>query len=181
LTNGNVTTTKAIASTPAHTAILAAAVDPEKEAAPAAITIPSDFSIHSVDAKLDPRTKSSIASSVSSLAAASDPPLGVLEAFKGPFAGTGFNLIFRPNSAPELGGTTFPNPVFGNPIPQAPNENVLELNLTTETLTFSKSLGDVPNRGLEQQGDIHLNGVPYLQVINDVTNIDSTYHQELKR
>jgi hypothetical protein len=35
-------------------------------------------------------------------------------------------------------------------------------------LSFSKSLGSVPNRG-EVQGDIFLNGVPYLQSISDIT------------
>lgn len=58
----------------------------------------------------------------------------------------------------------------GNPIPQPPNENVLELNLTTETISFATPLGNVPNRGLGNQQDITLNGVPYVQVINDVTN-----------
>jgi hypothetical protein len=97
------------------------------------------------------------------------PPLGVLSNFHGDFAGRGFNLIFRPNSAAPT-TTTFTNPVAGPPIPNPPNENVLELNLTTETLSFSNSLGSVPNRGLETQNDIFLNGVPYLQVISDVTN-----------
>src|SRR6185437_4698268 len=50
----------------------------------------------------------------------------------------------------------------------ATDDNLLELNLTEETLSFSPSLGAVPNRG-EVQADINLNGVPYLQVINDVT------------
>lgn len=97
-------------------------------------------------------------------------PLGVLSNFAGTFAGTGFNTIFRPNSGPP-NGTTFPNPVSGNPIPQPPNENVLELNLTTETISFATPLGNVPNRGLGNQQDITLNGVPYVQVINDVTNV----------
>jgi hypothetical protein len=57
-----------------------------------------------------------------------------------------------------------PNPVTSG----LPRDNVLEINLTSETLTFSPSLGSVPNRG-EIQGDIFLNGVPYLQKINDVT------------
>jgi hypothetical protein len=48
-------------------------------------------------------------------------------------------------------------------------DNVLELNLTSEVLDFSKPLGSVPNRGMVQ-GDIFLNGVPYQQSINDVTN-----------
>jgi hypothetical protein len=37
-------------------------------------------------------------------------------------------------------------------------------------LSFSNALGAVPNRGLETQNDIFLNGVPYVQAINDVTN-----------
>ena len=101
-------------------------------------------------------------------AAAAPPPLGVLSHFMGEFGGTGFNTIFRPNSGPPT-TTTFPKPVAPPP-PQPPSENVLELNLTTETLTFSKALGNVPNRGLEAQNDIFLNGVPYVQAINDVTN-----------
>ncbi len=99
------------------------------------------------------------------------PPLGVLANFVGEFAGTGFNTIFRPNSrAPTT--TTFPKPV--NPVPPTPpSENVLELNLTSETLSFAGSLGRVPNRGLEGQNDIFLNGVPYTQSISDVTNPDT--------
>jgi hypothetical protein len=95
-------------------------------------------------------------------------PLGVLETFKGTWTGTGFNTIFRPNSGGPT-STTFPNPVTPAP-PTPPSENVLELNLTTESLTFQPSLGNVPNRGLEGQAAITLNGVPYQQAINDVTN-----------
>ncbi|MGC1475714.1 MAG: hypothetical protein WA804_07715 [Terriglobales bacterium] len=75
------------------------------------------------------------------------------------FAGNGFNTIFRPNNpnSPPL------------PIPFPNSDNVLELNLTAETLSFSKSLGDVPNRGTVPQNDIHLNGIPYVQQINDIT------------
>jgi hypothetical protein len=96
------------------------------------------------------------------------PPLGVLSHFTGTFAGTGFNMIFRPNSAPPT-TTNFPKPVTPPP-PTPPSENVLELNLTKETLSFSSPLGNVPNRGLEAQNDIFLNGVPYVQHINDVAN-----------
>jgi hypothetical protein len=45
----------------------------------------------------------------------------------------------------------------------------LELNLTSESLSFSPSLGSVPNRGTAAQPDAFLNGVPYLQTINDIT------------
>jgi hypothetical protein len=86
-------------------------------------------------------------------------PLGPLAAFVGAFAGNGFNTIFRPNNpnSPPL------------PIPFPDSDNVLELNLTAETLSFSKSLGNVPNRGTVPQNDIELNGVPYVQQINDIT------------
>jgi hypothetical protein len=87
------------------------------------------------------------------------PNLGPLAAFTGTFRGNGFNSIFRPDSSQTP--TKLPVPVSGS-------DNVLELNLTQETLSFSPSLGSVPNRG-EVQGDIFLNGVPYLQTINDVT------------
>jgi hypothetical protein len=93
----------------------------------------------------------------------STPTLGPLDAFSGSFTGSGFNTIFRPN----LGSpTVLPvSPPDGPPF----NDNVLELNLTEETLTFQAPLGLVPNRG-EVQPDAFLNGVPYQQVINDVTD-----------
>ena len=50
------------------------------------------------------------------------------------------------------------------------SDNILELNLTSETLSFSPALGNVPNRGSGSQGDVFLNGVTYLQSINDVTD-----------
>jgi hypothetical protein len=88
------------------------------------------------------------------------PTLGPLAAFSGTFTGNGFNTIFRPDSP------TTPTPL---PIPVAGSDNVLELNLTSETLSFSPPLGSVPNRGMVQ-ADAFLNGVPYLQSISDVTN-----------
>jgi hypothetical protein len=87
------------------------------------------------------------------------PSLGPLAAFTGTFRGRGFNTIFRPDS---------PNTPTKLPVAVSGSDNVLELNLTEETLSFSPSLGAVPNRG-EVQRDITLNGIPYLQVINDVT------------
>jgi hypothetical protein len=100
---------------------------------------------------------------VSSLTALRDklstvPSLGPLSAFTGTFRGSGFNTIFRP----DLGSPT------RLPIPVTGSDNLLELNITEETLSFSSSLGSVPNRG-EVMPDIFLNGVPYLQVISDVT------------
>ena len=88
------------------------------------------------------------------------PSLGPLAAFVGTWNGSGFNTIFRPDS--PVTPTVLPIPVSGS-------DNVLELNLTSESLAFSPSLGAVPNRGMVQ-GDAFLNGVPYLQSITDVTN-----------
>ena len=87
------------------------------------------------------------------------PPLGPLAAFTGDWAGSGFNTIFRPDS---------PNTPTPLPIPVTGSDNILELNLTSETLSFSASLGSVPNRG-SLQPDAFLNGVPYAQSISDVT------------
>jgi hypothetical protein len=110
-----------------------------------AVSFPSDFRFDEVRA-------------VPRAAPAAAPPLGPLAAFHGNFRGRGFNTIFRPDN-PET-PTPLPVPVSG--------DNVLELNLTHETLSFSPSLGSVPNRG-SVQGDAFLNGVPYLQSISDVT------------
>ena len=92
------------------------------------------------------------------------PPLGPLTTFVGKWHGSGFNTIFRPDS-PET-PTPLPQPILGS-------DNILELNLTSEVLTFSESLGSVPNRGMVQ-ADIFLNGVPYIQAINDITTGKST-------
>lgn len=89
--------------------------------------------------------------------------LGPLAAFAGNFVGQGFNTIFRPDSTATP--TQMPGPVKT----KDPADNVLELNVTTETLSFSDSLGSVPNRGSKSQADIFLNGVPYLQTVDDVT------------
>jgi hypothetical protein len=88
------------------------------------------------------------------------PPLGPLAAFVGDFTGQGFNTIFRPENS------VTPTPL---PVPFPNSDNILELNLTSETLSFSPSLGAIPNRGTTPQPDINLNGVPYLQKVNDIT------------
>jgi len=97
------------------------------------------------------------------LVVATPPPsLGPLAAFVGNWSGSGFNTIFRPDN------TKTPTPL---PIPVNGSDNILELNLTSESLSFSPSLGSVPNRGSGLvQGDAFLNGLPYLQTINDVTH-----------
>jgi hypothetical protein len=117
-----------------------------------AVVLPSGFRFDEVSSHTAPKTVGT-----------PPPSLGPLAAFTGTFRGHGFNTIFRPDSA----ATPTPLPV-PQPPPPPPHDNVLELNLTSETLSFSKSLGSVPNRGMVQ-GDIFLNGVPYLQVISDIT------------
>lgn len=114
-----------------------------------ALSLPAGFRFGEVSSFTGPRALVS-----------ATPPLGPLAAFTGTFRGSGFNLIFRPDSTKTP--TALPKPITGS-------DNVLELNLTLETLSFSPSLGSVPNRGSGQQGDIFLNGVPYLQTISDVT------------
>jgi hypothetical protein len=116
--------------------------------------VPSNFIIHEVPT-VPPGAR--IAAAVPRLA---PPTLGGLAGLAGTFAGNGFNTIFRPQNPATL------TPL---PIPVPASDNVLELNLTSETLSFSSGLGSIPNRG-SLQGDIFLNGVPYIQSIIDVTN-----------
>ncbi|KAM0304444.1 hypothetical protein HYE67_001883 [Fusarium culmorum] len=91
--------------------------------------------------------------------------LGVLAHFHGTYGGFGFNNIFRPN------GTKTPTPLPILPPSEDPDDNILQLNLTSESMAFSKGLTDVPNRGLDTQADLMLNGVPYTQTITDITEI----------
>jgi hypothetical protein len=128
-----------------------AAVEARAVTAPAelrtAVSIPSDFRFDEVRAVPRPAL------------APSAPPLGPLTHFHGNYTGRGFNTIFRPDNS------VTPTPL---PVPVPSSDNILELNLTHETLSFSPSLGSVPNRG-SVQGDAFLNGVPYLQSISDIT------------
>ncbi len=117
-----------------------------------AFSMPSGFKIREVR----PRPPSAQAQ-IAGVVAPAAPLLGPLEAFAGTWTGIGFNTIFRPQKQ------TFPLPV------PAPGDNLLELNLTQETLSFHDPLGSIPNRGTLQD-DLFMNGVPYVQSVNDVTN-----------
>ena len=95
------------------------------------------------------------------------PPLGALAAVADTtFHGVGLNTIFRPMD-PNLPPTPLDNPVTGQAA--AENDNLLQLSLTKETLAFDKQLGSVPNRGFAQ-ADMFLNGLPYVQRIDDNTD-----------
>jgi hypothetical protein len=86
------------------------------------------------------------------------PSLGPLRAFTGTWHGLGFNQIFRP----DIGSPTkLPHPVR--------SDNLLELNLVSQTLSFSRPIGSVPNRG-EITPSIFLNGVSYLLTVTDITD-----------
>ena len=121
-----------------------------------AFSMPKGFKIYEVR----PRAREileGVPSPAALAAPTAPPPLGPLAAFVGTWNGMGFNTIFRPQHQ------TFPLPT------PAPGDNLLELNLTSETLSFNASLGSIPNRGMLQD-DLFMNGVPYVQSINDVTN-----------
>ena len=90
-------------------------------------------------------------------AAAAPNPLGRLTELAGKWSGTGFNVIWRPNSVPG-------------------QDRFLQLNLTTEKLEFETIPGEIPNRGL-LQGDINMFGLTYLQQISD-TNLKAGLHIE---
>lgn len=114
-----------------------------------ALFLPNDFEYGEVDSLEGSGEQGSVVPQT--------PSLGPLTAFTGTFHGPGFNNIFRPD--------------IGSPTklakPQS-SDNLLELNLTTQTLSFSRPLGSIPNRG-EFQHDIFLNGVTYLLTVTDVT------------
>ncbi|KAG8534334.1 uncharacterized protein KY384_001178 [Bacidia gigantensis] len=90
-----------------------------------------------------------------------------LEQFHGTYAGNGFNLIWRPRANDDATFPTTSNASAKTPV--GPNDNILELNLTREQLTFGENIGKIPNRGFLNQPDINLAGLPYLQTVQDVT------------
>jgi hypothetical protein len=100
-----------------------------------------DFEWHSVDAL---RRKATIAA---------PNPLGPLAELPGTWKGHGFNTIWRPHQV-------------GLPEEPPKQDRVLELNLTRETLQFTRIPGSIPNRGFLQP-DVELFGVTYLQQISD--------------
>ena len=83
-------------------------------------------------------------------AVAGRSPLGQLADLSGSWSGMGFNTIWRPHHPGQ--------------------DHFLELNVTTEELTFSPIAGSIPNRGLLQH-DIVMHGLSYLQQIQDVNVI----------
>jgi hypothetical protein len=81
------------------------------------------------------------------LTAAPDP-LGALAGLLGTWKGHGFNAIWRPHH------------------PADQQDRFLELNMTNETLVFTRINGAIPNRGLAM-GDISMFGLTYMQQISE--------------
>jgi hypothetical protein len=84
---------------------------------------------------------------IRSLAAGPDP-LGALAGLLGTWKGHGFNAIWRPHH------------------PADQQDRFLELNMTDETLVFTRINGPIPNRGLAM-ADINMFGLTYLQQISE--------------
>jgi hypothetical protein len=81
-------------------------------------------------------------------------------------------MIFRPRKFPHAPPTfvDFDEKIVTGS--QGIDDNVLQLNLSLEQVSFGGPLGNIPNRGFGKQDDITLFGVPYLQTVADVTNPD---------
>ena len=77
-------------------------------------------------------------------------PLGALAGLLGTWKGHGFNAIWRPH----------------NPFGQ--QDRFLELNMTNETLVFTRINGPIPNRGLLMP-DIEMFGLTYMQQISETS------------
>ncbi|HET9105107.1 MAG TPA: heme-binding protein [Solirubrobacteraceae bacterium] len=76
-------------------------------------------------------------------------PLGPLADLPGTWKGHGFNTIWRPHHGGQ--------------------DRFLELNLTTETLVFTKINGPIPNRGFLMP-DISMFGLTYMQQISETSS-----------
>lgn len=87
-----------------------------------------------------------------------NPGLGLLEGLLGKWAGTGLNIIWRPQQ------------------PIAGSDRFLEINITDEALEFDVIPGVIPNRGL-LQADLTMTGVRYLQQVTD-SNLRAGLHVE---
>jgi hypothetical protein len=109
-----------------------------------------------------------VQTAVTAMAAAASPsgdPLGPLASLPGPgntpgvWKGHGFNAIWRPHRF------------------STGQDRFLALNLTDETLIFSRINGPIPNRGLAM-ADIDMFGVTYLQQINEAGDPTKGLHIE---
>lgn len=152
------------------------------------ITLPDDFALEAADRALvpgpvPPRQKEEAASITGPVRFPIRNVKDYGEAIArlvGAFSGPGFNLIFRPHSDkdPRLPEKKPTDP----PKLNLPADDLLELNLTHEIWTFPRAdLGEIPNRAAKPNNfdtpkeglprkDIFLRGIPYTQIVREVTD-----------
>jgi hypothetical protein len=106
-----------------------------------------DFAFAGLSTPEVAQAQPAVAAATDAVAAQADP-LGALAALAGTWKGHGFNAIWRPHH------------------PANPQDRFLELNLTDETLVFTKINGAIPNRGLANP-DIKMFGLTYMQQISE--------------
>lgn len=87
-----------------------------------------------------------------------EPGLGILISLVGKWAGTGLNLIWRPQQ------------------PDSGSDHFLEINRTEDSIEFDGIPGGIPNRGL-LQADLTMSGIRYVQQVSD-SNLDAGLHVE---
>ena len=97
-----------------------------------------DFAFAGLDTPAAPTAEAAAAAAAPAADGAPDP-LGPLAGLEGTWKGHGFNAIWRPHHP-------------------ASQDRFLELNLTDETLAFSRINGPIPNRGLAMH-DIDMFGL----------------------
>jgi hypothetical protein len=102
----------------------------------------SDFAFAGLDTPEAPAVAAAV------VAEGAPDPLGALAALEGTWKGHGFNAIWRPHH------------------PASAQDRFLELNMTDETLVFTKINGAIPNRGLAM-ADIDMFGLTYMQQISE--------------
>lgn len=102
----------------------------------------------------------------------------------GAFSGPGFNLIFRPHTDKtgdrKVGDDL--KPKFKMPAIGDLEDDLLELNLTHEIWTFPRAdLGEIPNRVAAGGKDAILSGIPYTQIVREVTDPDEGTRVQVDR
>ena len=104
--------------------------------------------------------------------AAAPPKVSTLEKLAAKtFFGDGFNTNFGPKyvHTEKDSPSAFPDPITHT----GTGDHVLELNLTNEILSFSQLFDNVPNGALRSQADTSPSSVSYMQVVTNVTNLDT--------
>jgi hypothetical protein len=99
--------------------------------------------------------------------------LGPLADLAGTWTGKGFNQIWRPH---EFGVRPHHTDGSDHHLREV-HDHFLELNVTSDQITFTPVQGSIPDRGLGRQPDIALFGLTYLEQISDA-NLHAGLHIE---